>query len=324
MNFLLTGGAGYIGSHTAVVLVQAGHQVVLVDNFSNSQRSIVDCLQKLVGFPVLCVEGDVRNTQHLTETLVSNKIDTVIHFAGLKAVGESNDMPLAYYSNNVQGTLSLLEAMQSAEIKRLVFSSSATVYGNPAYVPVDEEHPTNPTSPYGRTKQHIEQILADLCHSDGAWKIACLRYFNPAGAHDSGLIRELPNGTPNNLMPYICQVSSGHLDCLNIFGTDYSTEDGTGVRDYIHVMDLAEAHIAAAIALDSLKGCNFYNIGTGKGSSVLQIIRKFEQVRNVSVPYRTVERRTGDVAVCYASVHKARIELGWVATRDLRDICRTH
>lgn len=324
MNILLTGGAGYIGSHTAVVLVQAGHQVVLFDNFSNSQRSIVDCLQKLVGFPVICVEGDVRNTQHLAETLVSNKIDTVIHFAGLKAVGESKDMPLAYYSNNIQGALSLLEAMRSTEIKRLIFSSSATVYGAPAYEPIDEEHPTKPTSPYGRTKHHIEQILADLCDSDDAWKISCLRYFNPAGSHESGLIRESPNGTPNNLFPYICRVSTGELDCLNIFGTDYLTVDGTGVRDYIHVMDLAEAHLAATAALHSLKGCSFYNIGTGKGYSVLQIIREFERVRNVSISCRPAERREGDVAVCYASVNKARLELGWAATRDLTDICRTH
>jgi UDP-glucose 4-epimerase len=324
MNILLTGGAGYIGSHTAVVLAQAGHQVVLFDNFCNSQRSVVENLQKLLGFPVLCVEGDVRNTQCVTETLISNKIDTVIHFAGLKAVGESNQMPLTYYSNNVKGTLSLLEAMQSAGVKRLVFSSSATVYGDPQYLPIDEGHPVAPSSPYGRTKQHIEQILMDLCDSDAAWTIACLRYFNPAGAHDSGLIRESPNGTPNNLFPYICRVSTGDLECLHIFGTDYPTVDGTGVRDYIHVMDLAEAHLVAATALHTLKGCSFYNIGTGKGSSVFQIIREFEQSRNVKISCRLVERRKGDVAACYASVSKVQLELGWAATRDLRDICTTH
>ncbi|MEI8326604.1 MAG: UDP-glucose 4-epimerase GalE, partial [Betaproteobacteria bacterium] len=244
MNILLTGGTGYIGSHTSVVLSQAGHTVVLLDNLCNSRRDVMLRLQEITGKAIRLVQADVRNTQLLTQMLASYEIEAVVHFAGLKAVGESVAKPVDYYANNVQGSISVLEAMQAANVKTLVFSSSATVYGDPQYLPIDEEHPTRATNPYGRSKLHIEEMLADVANSDAAWRIACLRYFNPVGAHASGLIGEDPAGLPNNLMPYVAQVAVGKLPHLNVYGDDYATPDGTGVRDYIHVMDLAEGHLA--------------------------------------------------------------------------------
>jgi UDP-glucose 4-epimerase len=323
MNILLTGGAGYIGSHTAVELAQAGHQVVLFDNFCNSQRSVVDRLHQLLGFHILCVEGDVRNTQHVTKTLTSNEIDTVIHFAALKAVGESNEIPLAYYSNNIQGTLSLLEAMKLAGINRLVFSSSATVYGDPEYLPIDEEHPLKATSPYGRTKLFVEQILKDVTAAEPDWHIHSLRYFNPVGAHSSALIGENPSGPPNNLVPYISKVAAGVLETLEIFGNDYSTVDGTGVRDYIHIEDLAHAHFCSVQKLDKTVGFDSFNIGVGHGYSVLEMVRQFEAASHKSIPYAIGPRRLGDIATCFAASDKAAKHLGWYAKLGIADMCES-
>ena len=278
MNILLTGGTGYIGSHTAVVLTSAGHRVFLYDNLANSDASVVDRLEKITGARHPFVLGDIRHTALLVSTLKTYGIEAVIHFAGLKAVGESVQNPLEYYDNNVGGTISLLNAMTEVGIKRLVFSSSATIYGDPQYLPIDEAHPRSATNPYGRTKLQIENILEDLAASDASWRITCLRYFNPVGAHGSGLIGEDPSGVPNNLMPFLARVAAGELPCFNIFGGDYDTPDGTGVRDYIHVMDLAEAHLAA-VNLVSTKGAPFdaFNLGTGRGQSVLEMLKAFEQ-----------------------------------------------
>lgn len=273
MNILLTGGAGYIDSHTAVVLCEAGHDVVIFDNFCNSQRDVLINLKMILGKELNCVEGDIRNTALIAKTLKNHQIDAVIHFAGLKAVGESTEKPIEYYANNVQGTISLLEAMQSENTKTLVFSSSATVYGEPQYLLIDENHPTSATNSYGRSKLHIEEMLRDLSNSDPEWKIICLRYFNPVGAHDSGLIREDPHGIPNNLMPFISKIIKGELLILHIYGNDYPTIDGTGVRDYIYVMDLAEGHLAALKFLSSNFGWHAINLGTGVGHSVLEMIR---------------------------------------------------
>jgi UDP-glucose 4-epimerase len=323
MNILLTGGAGYIGSHTAVVLTQAGHKVVLYDNLCNSSSSVVDRLGQIAGQRLAFIQGDIRDTGLLGHALRAHAIDAVIHFAGLKAVGESVEKPVEYYANNVQGTISLLQAMQSEHIKTLVFSSSATVYGEPQYLPLDENHPTSATNAYGRSKLHIEEMLSDVARSDASWRIACLRYFNPVGAHDSGLIGENPRGTPNNLMPYIAQVAAGERSELNVFGDDYATPDGTGVRDYIHVMDLAEGHLAALDYLGSHAGWHAINLGTGKGTSVLEMIRAFEFASGRPVPYRVVPRRPGDVAVCYAKAEKASRELQWSAKRSLADMCHS-
>lgn len=323
MNILLTGGAGYIGSHTAVVLSQASHEVVLLDNFCNSRKSVLERLQKILGIALPCVEGDVRDTALVIKILQDYKIDAVIHFAGLKAVGESTEKPIDYYANNVQGTISLLEAMKSTNIKTLVFSSSATVYGEPQYLPIDEDHPTSATNAYGRSKLHIEEMLKDVASSDAKWKIICLRYFNPVGAHESGLIGEDPNGLPNNLMPYIAQVASGKLPYLNVYGIDYPTFDGTGVRDYIHVMDLAEAHMAAFLALKNATGIDYVNIGTGKGCSVLQLIEAYENSTDISIDYRFAKRRQGDSPSCFAEVKKANAILNWVAKRDLGEACKS-
>lgn len=321
MNILLTGGAGYIGSHTAVLLAQAGHQIVLFDNFCNSQRSVIDRLHWLLGFPVRCTEGDVRDTQHVTQTLAANKIDTVIHLAGLKAVGESNEMPLAYYSNNVQGTLSLLEAMKLAGINRFVFSSSATVYGDPEYLPIDEEHPLNAKNPYGRTKLFVEQILKDLAAAEPGWHIHCLRYFNPVGAHSSALIGEDPVGPPNNLVPYISKVAVGNLEVLKIFGDNYPTVDGTGVRDYIHIEDLARAHVCSVQQLEKTVGFDSFNIGVGRGYSVLEMVRQFRVASHQLIPYVIVPRRPGDVATCFAAADKAAEHLGWYAKLGIAEMC---
>ncbi len=321
MNILLTGGAGYIGSHAAVVLTEAGHQVVILDNFCNSQLSVLERLAKILGKPVPFVEGDTRDTELVRKILKNYKIDAVMHFAGLKAVGQSVQKPIDYFDNNVAGTISLLQAMRANNIKMLVFSSSATVYGAPQYLPLDENHPTQAINPYGRSKLHIEEILSDIEASDSNWHIACLRYFNPVGAHESGIIGENPNDTPNNLMPYIAQVALGRLPYLNVYGNDYDTLDGTGVRDFIHVMDLAEGHLAALSFINQKSGLNIFNLGTGKGSSVLEMVKAFEGVSGKSIPLRVTNRRTGDVAACYARVDKSSTDLSWKATRTIQEMC---
>lgn len=329
LNILLTGGSGYIGSHTAVVLQEAGHRVFIYDNFCNSDPAVSQTLQKITGQPFKTIQGDIRDTALLQQTLETQHIDAVIHFAGLKAVGESATIPVDYYSNNVQGTISLLQAMQAAsnQPKTLVFSSSATVYGDPQYLPIDESHPTRATNPYGRTKLHIEEILGDLGRADNTWRIACLRYFNPVGAHESGLIGENPNGIPNNLMPFVAQVAVGKLKQLNVFGDDYDTPDGTGVRDYIHVMDLAEGHLAAlnylgrSVVADSATNIHTFNLGTGRGYSVLEMVKAFESASGRSVPFHIAPRRAGDIASCYASTALAAEQLGWTAKRELQAMC---
>ena len=323
MNSLLTGGTGYIGSHTAVVLSQAGHEVVLLDNFCNSNPSVLERLRKVLSKALPCIEVDVRDTDIVEKVLREYKIDGVIHFAGLKAVGESVEKPIEYYANNVQGTISLLEAMKTVNVKTLVFSSSATVYGDPQYLPIDEDHPTSATSAYGRSKLHIEEMLKDVANSDSEWKIICLRYFNPVGAHESGLIGEYPNGIPNNLTPYIAQVVTGKLPYLNIYGNDYPTIDGTGVRDYIHVMDLAEGHLAALNYIKSHQGWESINLGTGNGHSVLEVIKAFEVASGKPVPYQYVNRRLGDISTCYAKVDKATIALGWTSRRTLLNMAES-
>jgi len=323
MNILLTGGMGYIGSHTSVVLAEAGHEVVLYDNLCNSKHTVLDRLETITGKRPTFIEGDVRDTSKLEHALNHHKTDAVIHFAGLKAVGESVEKPIDYYENNVTGTVSLLRAMYTANIKNIVFSSSATVYGNPQYLPLDEQHPTSATNPYGRSKLQIEEVLADLSKSDPGWSIVCLRYFNPVGAHDSGLIGEDPNDIPNNLMPYIAQVASGKLPHLNIFGDDYNTKDGTGVRDYIHVMDLAEGHKSALDFLNNHTGWHAINLGTGTGYSVLEMVQAFEQVSGKNIPYKITNRRAGDIATCYAKADKSNQQLDWRAKRDLDEMCRS-
>lgn len=321
MNILLTGGAGYIGSHTAVVLSQLGHQVVVYDNLSNSSDAVLEKLAQITGKQIPFVKGDVRDTDLLAGTLATHHIDAVIHFAGLKAVGESVGKPVDYYSNNVQGTISLLQAMQSAQVNTLVFSSSATVYGEPKYLPVDENHPTRAANPYGRSKLHIEEMLNDVAASAPDWRIVCLRYFNPVGAHASGLIGENPNGVPSNLMPYIAEVAAGQRTVLNVFGGDYLTEDGTGVRDYIHVMDLAEGHASALNFLSQTSGWHAINLGTGQCFSVLDMVQAFEKASGRHVPYNIIARRAGDVAACYADPRKASELLKWRATRTLDNMC---
>ena len=320
-RLLITGGTGYIGSHTAVALANIGHQVVLYDNLSNSSCSVVENLALIVGQHIPFVKGDVRDTELLTSTLESHSIEAVIHFAGLKAVGESVESPLGYYANNVQGTISLLQAMRLQQVKRLVFSSSATVYGQPQYLPLDESHPTGATNPYGRSKLHIEEMLRDVANSDAQWRIASLRYFNPVGAHESGLIGEDPKGVPNNLMPYIAQVASGQRSELKVFGDDYQTNDGTGVRDYIHIMDLGRGHAAALDFLDTNSGWHAINLGTGKGFSVLEVVRVFELVTGRKVPYRIAPRRNGDIAECYADRLKAIELLNWTSKHTLEEMC---
>ena len=323
MNILLTGGAGYIGSHTAVVLSEAGHEVVIYDNFCNSDRSVLTRLEKILGKPLTCVEGDIRDTALLEKTFQQHKIEAVVHFAGLKAVGESITNPLKYYDNNVVGSLKLLEAMKKVGIRTIVLSSSATVYGDPEYLPIDENHPIHPKNPYGQTKAQIEQILKDLVQSDPDWRVVCLRYFNPVGAHDSGLIGEDPHGIPSNLMPYIAQVATGKLNKLSIFGNDYDTPDGTGVRDYIHVVDLALGHLSALNYLSESSGWRAINLGTGQGCSVLALVSAYEKVSQHNIRHSIVNRRPGDVACCYASVAQAQQLLNWVAKRNLNNMCET-
>ena len=321
MNILLTGGAGYIGSHTALRLVQANHRVVLYDNFSNSNPEVALRLQTITGQTMSLVEGDVRNTPLLAQTLKEQEIGAVIHFAGLKAVGESVVKPIEYYACNVQGSISVVQAMQESNVKTLVFSSSATVYGAPTYLPLDESHPTATTNPYGRSKLYVEDMLSDLCLSDREWRALSLRYFNPVGADASGLIGESPLGIPNNLMPWLAQVAAGLRPCLKIFGNDYDTADGTGVRDYIHVADLASGHLAAINHLANRTGFDVINLGTGQGHSVLQMLAAFSAACGREIPYVLAPRRVGDVATCYANPGKAANVLGWHAERTLQDMC---
>lgn len=324
MKVLLTGGAGYIGSHTAVALDAAGHAPVLYDNFCNSRRSVGERLSRILGHGVPLVEGDVRDVPRLTAVLREHGIAAVIHFAGLKAVGESVEKPLEYFDDNVGGTIALLRAMRGAGVGILVFSSSATVYGAPQYLPLDEAHPTSATNPYGRTKLQIEEILSEVARADAALRVARLRYFNPVGAHDSGLIGEEPNGIPNNLMPYIAEVAAGLRPHLNVFGDDYPTPDGTGVRDYLHVMDLAEGHVAALAYLAAHPPGDFVcNLGTGRGTSVLELAAAFAAATGIAIPHRIAPRRPGDVPACYAKVDKARQELGWTARRTLSEMCES-
>jgi len=321
MNILVTGGAGYIGSHTVVELLNNNHNVVIIDNLSNSSNKAIERIEEITGKSVNFHEADVRDSDSLKSIFNSEKIDAVIHFAGLKAVGESVSKALFYYQNNLESTLTLLECMKEFGVDKLVFSSSATVYGDPAKLPITEDMPKSATNPYGQTKLIIEQILKDISATNEGWNITSLRYFNPIGAHDSGLIGEDPNGLPNNLLPYVSQVASGKLEKLSVYGNDYDTPDGTGVRDYIHVVDLAKAHLAA---LDNLNHPNIYkayNIGTGKGYSVLEIIEAFKLASNRDVPYQIVGRRHGDIAACYADCSLAKKELGWKATHTLEDGC---
>ena len=321
MNILLTGGMGYIGSHTAVALQAAGHSPVLYDNLCNSKADVLERIGRISGSQPAFVQGDIRDTALLTQTLREHRIDAVIHFAGLKAVGESVAQPIDYYANNVQGTISLLQAMQAVGGKTIVFSSSATVYGEPQYLPYDEEHPTSATNPYGRSKLHIEEILADLSRAQPDWRIACLRYFNPVGAHTSGLLGEDPSGIPNNLMPYIVQVAAGERPFLQVFGDDYDTPDGTGVRDYVHVMDLVEGHIAALAFLQKQTGWHAINLGTGIGCSVLKMVQAFEQASGQAVPYKIAPRRAGDIDSYFAKTDKSLNLLNWQAKLQLSDMC---
>jgi len=317
MRVLVTGGAGYIGSHTCVELLHGGHEVVVLDNLCNSKVEALRRVAEITGHSPTFVQADLRDGAILGDLFRDRTFDAVIHFAGLKAVGESVRMPLAYYDNNIGGTLTLCEAMGRAGIKNLVFSSSATVYGDPASVPIREDFPTAATNPYGRTKLFIEQILRDLHGADGSWNIALLRYFNPVGAHASGRIGEDPTGIPNNLLPFIAQVAVGKQPLLRVFGNDYQTPDGTGVRDYIHVTDLARGHLKALERLAAEPGVVTYNLGTGRGYSVLEMVQAFEQASGRSVPYEIVGRRPGDVAICFADPALARKELGWVTELGL-------
>lgn len=322
-TILVTGGAGYIGSHTVLCLLDAGYDVVVLDNLSNSSAESLVRVQQICGKVPHFVQGDIRDRALLDKLFARYSIDAVLHFAGLKAVGESVKQPLRYYENNVAGSVTLCQAMHAAGIFKLVFSSSATVYGEPAKMPVREDFPTGtPTNPYGRSKLIVEEVLQDLCRSDGRWSVALLRYFNPVGAHESGLMGEDPNGVPNNLLPYISQVAAGRLEHLSIFGNDYATPDGTGIRDYIHVVDLAVGHLKALDALDHRPGANVWNLGTGKGYSVLEIVHAFEQASGRSVPCKFAPRRAGDIAECWADPSKALQELGWRAERTLDDMMR--
>ncbi len=322
MKILVTGGCGYIGSHTCVELLDNGYEVVIVDNLSNSKREVVDKIKEITNKDLTFYEGDVRNQELMEDIFERENIDAVIHFAGYKAVGESVQLPLKYYRNNLDSTLTLCEVMSKYNVKKLVFSSSATVYGSPKSLPIKEDFPLSTTNPYGSTKLMIENILKDLVIADNSWSIAVLRYFNPIGAHSSGLIGEDPNDIPNNLMPYIVKVATNELECLSVFGNDYDTKDGTGVRDYIHVVDLSRGHLKALEVINKTIGIDYYNLGTGKGYSVLEIVNTFSKVNNVKVNYKIVGRRPGDIASCYADPSYAKEKLGWVAEKDIVDMCR--
>lgn len=322
MKILVTGGLGYIGSHTCVELLAEGHDIVVLDNLSNAQAAVQQRVEHIAGRSFPLVRGDVRDRAALRAVFREHAIGAVIHFAGLKAVGESVSMPLEYYDNNVAGSLVLFETMAEAGVRTLVFSSSATVYGDPASVPITEEFPLSATNPYGRSKLMIEEMLRDLCHSDPQWRVAILRYFNPVGAHESGLIGETPNGVPNNLLPYVAQVAAGEREVLSVHGDDYPTPDGTGVRDYIHVTDLALGHVRTLARLAQAPGLLTYNLGTGRGYSVLEMVRAFAAASGRPVPYRIGPRRSGDVAQCYADPTRAERELGWKAERAIDQMCR--
>jgi UDP-glucose 4-epimerase len=322
MKILVTGGAGYIGSHTCVELLNAGYDVVIVDNLCNSKVTAIRRIEEITNKRPFFYQADLRDRHKLEGLFQDHRFSAVIHFAGLKAVGESVVMPLAYYQNNITGTLTLCETMQKHGLKNIVFSSSATVYGDPATVPIREDFPAGPTNPYGRTKWMIEQILSDIHQSDSRWNVILLRYFNPVGAHSSGKIGEDPQGIPNNLTPYITQVAAGKLKELQVFGDDYDTPDGTGVRDYIHVVDLAQGHLRALETLPADPGLKVYNLGTGRGCSVLQMVAAFEKVIGKPVPFRIVARRPGDIATCYADPSSANRALGWTAKRGIDEMTR--
>lgn len=321
MNILVTGGMGYIGSHTCVELLNAGHHVTMLDNLCNSDRSVQQRVEKITGKPVAFVEADIRDRAAVEAAFDAHKVDAVIHFAGLKAVGESVQQPLRYYDNNVTGSIVLFETMARFGVKTLVFSSSATVYGDPASVPITEEFPLSATNAYGRSKLMIEDMLRDLARAEPDWRIALLRYFNPVGAHESGLIGEEPQGIPNNLVPYIAQVAAGQRAQLSVYGGDWPTPDGTGMRDYIHVVDLALGHVKTLDKLATTDGIVTYNLGTGRGNSVLEMVRAFEEASGKPIPYQIVARRPGDIATCYADPARASAELGWTATRGIAQMC---
>ncbi len=320
MNILVTGGAGYIGSHTCIELIEMGFNPIIIDNFSNSKKEVISRINKICNANLQVVESDLNNKKLLIKTIKEFKCHAVIHFAGLKAVGESQKNSLKYYENNVQGTINLLEAMNKCDLKRIVFSSSATVYGVPKFLPLTENHSLNPESVYGKTKLFVEEILRDLFISDPEWRISILRYFNPVGSHKSGLIGEDPKGIPNNLMPFLSQVAIGKRGYLNIWGDDYETKDGTGVRDYIHILDLAKGHIKAIQNLNNPQ-CTEYNLGTGKGYSVLEMVKTFEKVTGKKIDYFFRSRRPGDVAACFANANKALNDLKWKPEEDLFSMC---
>lgn len=322
MKVLVTGGMGYIGSHTVIELLENSYEVIIVDNLVNSKIDVLDKIETITGKRPKFYQYDLCNYEDLEKIFKENKIDVVIHFAGLKAVGESCEKPLLYYQNNLVSTMNLLRIMGQYDCKKIVFSSSATVYGNPKSLPIEEDFPLSTTNPYGSTKLFIEYILKDLYKSDPTWSIAILRYFNPIGAHKSYLLGENPNGIPNNLMPYIMKVATKELDHLNIFGNDYNTKDGTGVRDYIHVVDLAKGHIKAVEKVLKTNSVDCYNLGTGTGYSVLEMVNLFKKINNVDVPYKIVERRSGDIAECYADPTYAKEKLGFVAEKSLEDMVR--
>lgn len=321
MKILLTGGCGYIGSHTAVELLNSGYEVIIIDDLSNSKKEVIDKIKKITKKEVLFYEFNLCDKEKLENVFKENKIDAIIHFAGYKAVGESVSKPLLYYRNNIDSTLTLLEVAGEYNVKKIVFSSSATVYGSPEKLPIKENFKLQTTNPYGTTKLMIERILKDLYNSDNSWSIAILRYFNPIGAHKSGLIGENPNGIPNNLMPYIVKVATKKLECLNVFGNDYNTKDGTGVRDYIHVVDLAKGHLKALEKINSENICDCFNLGTGNGYSVLEVVNTFIKVNNIDVKYEIKERRPGDIAACYCDPSYALEKLGWKAEKNLSDMC---
>ncbi len=321
MKILVTGGAGYIGSHTCILLIEAGHKVVVFDNFCNASKESISRVEKIVKQKIVVVEGDIRNRDDLHSVFTTHKVDAVIHFAGLKAVGESVAQPLKYYDNNVYGTAVLCEVMAEHGCKSIVFSSSATVYGDPHTTPIKEDFPLSATNPYGRTKLFTEEMLRDLYVSDKNWKIILLRYFNPVGAHSSGTIGEDPNGIPNNLMPFIAQTAVGKRSCLSVFGDDYDTPDGTGVRDYIHVVDLADGHVKALGKIKDLQEVMTVNLGTGNGYSVLDMVKAFEKASGKEVPYCIAPRRSGDIAKCYADPAYAKEVLGWEATKGIDEMC---
>ncbi|MBO4395373.1 MAG: UDP-glucose 4-epimerase GalE [Eubacterium sp.] len=322
MKILVTGGTGYIGSHTCVELINRGYEVVIFDNLYNSKEEVLSRIEKITGTRPLFYKADLRDTESMRPVFEDHKFDAVIHFAGLKAVGESVEKPLMYYENNISGTIKLCKFMNEYGCKRIIFSSSATVYGDPAQIPITEECPKGTcTNPYGWTKSMLEQVLTDIQHADPEWSVVLLRYFNPIGAHESGLLGESPNGIPNNLMPYIMKVAVGELPELGVFGNDYDTPDGTGVRDYIHVVDLARGHVNAVEKVTTTNEVNVYNLGTGNGYSVLDIVKTFEEVNNIRIPYQIKPRRAGDIATCYADPAKAKKELDWEAEYDLKRMC---